>query len=80
MAKYDKADIERRMHGAIDSLKHDQYVFAYYPDPGWMGTSAYMSCKSAPAEVEAAAELPEAHLANTDRTPGIPSVKFTVSP
>lgn len=23
MAKYDKADIERRMHGAIDSLKHD---------------------------------------------------------
>jgi ribosome recycling factor len=23
MAKYDKADLERRMHGAIDSLKHD---------------------------------------------------------
>jgi ribosome recycling factor len=23
MAKYDKADIERRMHGAIESLKHD---------------------------------------------------------
>ena len=23
MAKYDKSDIERRMHGALDSLKHD---------------------------------------------------------
>lgn len=23
MAKYDKADLERRMHGAVDSLKHD---------------------------------------------------------
>lgn len=23
MAKYDKADLERRMHGAIDALKHD---------------------------------------------------------
>jgi ribosome recycling factor len=23
MAKYDKADIERRMHGAVESLKHD---------------------------------------------------------
>ena len=23
MAKYDKADIERRMTGAIESLKHD---------------------------------------------------------
>ena len=23
MAKYDKADIERRMHGAVEALKHD---------------------------------------------------------
>ena len=23
MPKYDKADIERRMHGAVESLKHD---------------------------------------------------------
>mgnify|MGYP006149296383 CR=1 FL=1 len=23
MAKYDKADLERRMHGAVESLKHD---------------------------------------------------------
>ena len=23
MAKYDKADLERRMHGAVESLRHD---------------------------------------------------------
>ena len=23
MAKYDKADLDRRMHGAVESLKHD---------------------------------------------------------
>lgn len=28
----------------IDSLKGDQYLFAYYPDKAWLKTSAYLGC------------------------------------
>ncbi|MDP3534455.1 MAG: murein L,D-transpeptidase catalytic domain family protein [Halomonas sp.] len=28
----------------IDSLKENQYVFAYYPDEEWLATSAYLRC------------------------------------
>ncbi|WP_106477604.1 murein L,D-transpeptidase catalytic domain family protein [Phytohalomonas tamaricis] len=28
----------------IDSIKHDQYLFAYYPDPTWLKRSAYLGC------------------------------------
>ncbi len=31
----------------IDSLKEDQYVFAYYPDAEWLATSAFLGCKAA---------------------------------
>ncbi len=31
----------------IDNLKDGQYVFAYYPDPQWLTTSAYLSCGGA---------------------------------
>lgn len=30
----------------IDSLKHDQYLFAYYPDPQWLEHSAYLGCSA----------------------------------
>lgn len=30
----------------IDSLKEDQYVFAYYPDEEWLATSAFLRCES----------------------------------
>lgn len=28
----------------IDSLKEEQYLFAYYPDPEWLEGSAYLDC------------------------------------
>ncbi|WP_205741880.1 murein L,D-transpeptidase catalytic domain family protein [Halomonas marinisediminis] len=28
----------------IDSLKEEQYLFAYYPDPEWLTSSAYLGC------------------------------------
>lgn len=31
----------------IDNLKDGQYVFAYYPDPQWLTTSAYLTCGGA---------------------------------
>ncbi|WP_075881545.1 murein L,D-transpeptidase catalytic domain family protein [Vreelandella massiliensis] len=30
----------------INSLKEEQYVFAYYPDPEWMATSTFLNCDS----------------------------------
>lgn len=35
----------------IDSLKEDQYVFAYYPDAEWLATSAFLGCTSAAAQL-----------------------------
>lgn len=32
----------------IDSLKEEQYLFAYYPDPEWLASSAYLDCDRAP--------------------------------
>ncbi|MDY7115587.1 murein L,D-transpeptidase catalytic domain family protein [Halomonas sp. SSL-5] len=29
----------------IDSLKEEQYLFAYYPDPEWLASSAYLDCE-----------------------------------
>ncbi|MDN6180043.1 MAG: murein L,D-transpeptidase catalytic domain family protein [Halomonas subglaciescola] len=34
----------------IDSLKDEQYVFAYYPDEEWLATSAYPSCGAAQSQ------------------------------
>ncbi|MGO2241064.1 MAG: murein L,D-transpeptidase catalytic domain family protein [Halomonas sp.] len=31
----------------IDSLKEDQYVFAYYPDAEWLATSTFLACTAA---------------------------------
>lgn len=31
----------------IETLKDGQYVFAYYPDPQWLTTSAYLTCGGA---------------------------------
>ncbi|MCL7929540.1 murein L,D-transpeptidase catalytic domain family protein [Halomonas llamarensis] len=28
----------------INSLKEEQYVFAYYPDPEWLATSTFLNC------------------------------------
>ncbi|WP_299234791.1 murein L,D-transpeptidase catalytic domain family protein [uncultured Halomonas sp.] len=28
----------------IDSLKEEQYLFAYYPDPEWLASSTYLDC------------------------------------
>lgn len=39
----------------IDSLKHDQYLFAYYPDPAWLKTSMYLRCTAA---IDAARKYP----------------------
>ena len=30
----------------IDSLKENQYVFAYYPDEEWLATSAFLRCET----------------------------------
>lgn len=35
----------------IDSLKEDQYVFAYYPDAEWLATSAFLGCTAAAAQL-----------------------------
>ncbi|MFG6666212.1 murein L,D-transpeptidase catalytic domain family protein [Halomonas sp. HNIBRBA4712] len=40
----------------IDSLKENQYVFAYYPDAQWMKTSAFLRCESANGYQLAASE------------------------
>ncbi|MDI5933687.1 murein L,D-transpeptidase catalytic domain family protein [Halomonas kalidii] len=29
----------------IDSLKEDHYLFAYYPDPEWLESSAFLGCE-----------------------------------
>lgn len=40
----------------IDTLKQDQLLFAYYPDPDWLGKSAFLGCGSAAtARIPAAA-------------------------
>ncbi len=31
----------------IDSLKENQYVFAYYPDEEWLATSQVINCPTA---------------------------------
>ncbi|MFP4137138.1 MAG: murein L,D-transpeptidase catalytic domain family protein [Halomonas sp.] len=28
----------------LDSLKEEQYLFAYYPDPEWLASSAFLDC------------------------------------
>lgn len=35
----------------INSLKEDQYVFAYYPDAEWLATSAFLGCTAAAAQL-----------------------------
>jgi hypothetical protein len=30
----------------IDSIKEDQYLFAYYPDAEWLESSAFLACQS----------------------------------
>jgi hypothetical protein len=35
----------------IDSLKENQYLFTYYPDPEWLATSKFLSCKRADARL-----------------------------
>ncbi|MBT2772968.1 murein L,D-transpeptidase catalytic domain family protein [Halomonas sp. ISL-60] len=35
----------------IDSLKEDQYVFAYYPDAEWLATSAFLGCTGVAAQL-----------------------------
>ncbi|BBI60104.1 hypothetical protein HSBAA_14100 [Vreelandella sulfidaeris] len=35
----------------IDSLKEDQYVFAYYPDAEWLTSSTFLGCTAAPAQL-----------------------------
>jgi hypothetical protein len=32
----------------IDSIKGDQYLFAYYPDQKWLAKSALLSCQGGP--------------------------------
>jgi len=34
----------------IDSLKEEQYLFAYYPDPEWLANSAYLDCQRDPGQ------------------------------
>lgn len=38
----------------IDNLKDGQYVFAYYPDPQWLTTSAFLTCGGAKAPLASA--------------------------
>jgi len=35
----------------IDSLKDNQYLFTYYPDPKWLATSEFLSCKRTDARL-----------------------------
>ncbi|MDN7131618.1 murein L,D-transpeptidase catalytic domain family protein [Halomonas sp. MC140] len=35
----------------IDSLKEDQYVFAYYPDAEWLATSAFLGCAAGAEQI-----------------------------
>lgn len=35
----------------IDSLKEDQYVFAYYPDAEWLATSEFLACTTAATQL-----------------------------
>jgi hypothetical protein len=35
----------------IDSIKHGQLLFAYYPDPGWVQSSTLLSCASTNAAI-----------------------------
>jgi hypothetical protein len=35
----------------IDSLKENQYLFTYYPDPEWLATSEFLSCKRTDAQL-----------------------------
>lgn len=38
----------------IDSLKHGQYLFAYYPDAAWLKTSQFLACSRTGTLVKAA--------------------------
>lgn len=38
----------------IDALKGGQYMFSFYPDKRWLGTSPYFECRAARAVVAAA--------------------------
>ncbi|MEH6356537.1 MAG: murein L,D-transpeptidase catalytic domain family protein [Marinobacter sp.] len=35
----------------IDSLKENQYLFTYYPDPEWLATSEFLSCQRTDARL-----------------------------
>lgn len=35
----------------IDSLKEDQYVFAYYPDAEWLANSAFLGCAAGAEQI-----------------------------
>ncbi len=35
----------------IDSIKEDHYLFAYYPDPEWLQSSAYLRCDRDPRQL-----------------------------
>ena len=35
-------------HALIDTLKGGQYLFAYYPDPKWLASSAFLQCRAPP--------------------------------
>ncbi|PMR72512.1 murein L,D-transpeptidase catalytic domain family protein [Billgrantia endophytica] len=32
-------------YSLIDSIKEEQYLFAYYPDPEWLEASAFLACQ-----------------------------------
>lgn len=38
-------------HPLIDSIKQDHYLFAYYPDPEWLESSAFLRCDRAAHQV-----------------------------
>lgn len=44
-------------NGVIDALKDGQLVFAYYPDPNWLGASRMLNCAAA-TNATATAALP----------------------
>ncbi|WP_163559294.1 murein L,D-transpeptidase catalytic domain family protein [Halomonas sp. NO4] len=35
----------------IDSLKEEHYLFAYYPDPEWLASSAFLDCPGEPRQL-----------------------------
>lgn len=42
----------------IDTLKQDQLLFAYFPDPDWLGGSSFLACGSAATAQAAAPAAP----------------------